>query len=710
MTMRRWLILVILTPAHAQLAALLSQPCPNLCSGHGWCDSGDRRCRCYAGYQAADCTERVCPAGPAWADHADALMVSDVAHLEAECSNRGICERARGACVCVDGFTGAACERKACPNDCNGQGKCTSLEDYATQVDLGQGLTSYIFETGGSMPTRPLSTGLWDAEQMYGCVCDDGYFGYDCLKRTCPAGDDPLPSSATTYNVQRMTCTADGGSFYLSFKGHFTEALSFGATPAALEAALNALPSIMTPPSQDWSQGVSIETSSRVLCDKDGTQVEIKFLQDYGELPLLLANVQQLTLSTGSASRIKLEKTQIGTKQSLECSGRGTCDNELGTCLCDVSCAEGCFSTSDGYGNPGGRGDCGYRDGTVTGETIMPSCPGEVPCNDRGICDDETFSCTCIDGFTGADCTLMTCPKGRSWFSAPVNEADDVHLQLTECGSMGYCNRDYGECECAPGFEGAACQYMKCPGADVGGACFEQGECLSLSFLANAALDNGVATSTTYGKTPNDKYRWDFESIRGCKCNRDRTHWDCSQKLCPFGDDPLSTSQYNELQNLNCDLDDDTTATVRFTFREETTDALDPTTMTLRDLEEALEALETIDDVRLKSSIVGGDDDAQFVCSNSRTDTLVEFLRPTGDVPLLQVSDGGTFTVAPYREGTKEWEECSGRGLCDRATGLCTCFAGYGASDGQGGGGPHEDCGRPIPLVLGMAQLAGNTE
>ena len=267
-------------------------------------------------------------------------------------------------------------------------------------------------------------------------------------------------------------------------------------------------------------------------------------------------------------------------KESLECSGRGICDGELGTCICDLSCAEGCFSTSDGHGNPGGRGDCGYRDGTVTGETIMPACPGEVPCNDRGICDEETWDCTCIDGFTGADCTLMTCPKGRSWFSAPVHEIDDIHLQMTECSDMGYCNRDYGECECAPGFEGAACQYMKCPGADVEGPCFNQGECLSLSFLAEASLDNGVSTKRTYGKTPNDKYRWDYDSIRGCKCNRDRMGWDCSQKLCPFGDDPLSTSQYNELQNLNCDLDDDTQASVRFTFREEVTDALDPTTAT----------------------------------------------------------------------------------------------------------------------------------
>ena len=107
---------------------------------------------------------------------------------------------------------------------------------------------------------------------------------------------------------------------------------------------------------------------------------------------------------------------------------------------------------------------------------------------------------------------------------------------------------------------------------------------------------------------------------------------------------------------------------------------------------------------------MGGDDDSQLVCSNAGTDTLVEFYRPTGDVPLLQVSDASTLTVSDYRQGTREWEECSGRGLCDRGTGVCTCFPGYGSSDGQGGPGPYEDCGHPIPVVLEMAQLVGNTQ
>ena len=43
--------------------------------------------------------------------------------------------------------------------------------------------------------------------------------------------------------------------------------------------------------------------------------------------------------------------------------------------------------------------------------------------------------------------------------------------------------------------------------------------------------------------------------------------------------------------------------------------------------------------------------------------------------------------------GTKEYMECSGRGLCSRDTGTCACFPGYGSSDGQGGPGDRGDCG-----------------
>jgi hypothetical protein len=109
----------------------------NNCNGHGRCDAETSSCNCFEGwgstsditlYRAPDCSARTCPAGKAWAD---VPTSSTVAHKQAECSNRGSCDRVTGECDCFPGFTGAACQRTACPNDCSGHGVCVSIKQMA---------------------------------------------------------------------------------------------------------------------------------------------------------------------------------------------------------------------------------------------------------------------------------------------------------------------------------------------------------------------------------------------------------------------------------------------------------------------------------------------------------------------------------------------------------------------------------------------------
>ena len=77
----------------------------------------------------------------------------------------------------------------------------------------------------------------------------------------------------------------------------------------------------------------------------------------------------------------------------------------------------------------------------------------------------------------------------------------------------------------------------------------------------------------------------------------------------------------------------------------------------------------------------------------------VEFKYPNGDVPLMSLEvDGVALTIQEQRKGSTEDDECSLRGLCNRETGECECFSGFGASDGQGGEGSIANCGYILPF------------
>ena len=266
---------------------------------------------------------------------------------------------------------------------------------------------------------------------------------------------------------------------------------------------------------------------------------------------------------------------------------------------------------------------------------------------------------------------------------------------------MGLCDRSSGQCECAEGFIGSACQYMTCP-LD----CNDHGECVSMSTLAQKNKVNGVLTPFTYGSDPNDPLTWDAHQIFGCICAEGYEGHDCSQRTCPHGDDPHTQHQRNEVQQLSCS-DSDDTGSFELTFRDHT--ATVQVTSTAADMESILEALPTIGRVSVSYSdpsiyvgATGLAADALQVCNSAGQQIDIEFLDPTGDVPELIVTNthsdiDGILSMTTETTGTKEYVECSGRGLCDKSTGLCECFHGYGSSDGQGGVGTRDDCGYKVP-------------
>ena len=141
------------------------------------------------------------------------------------------------------------------------------------------------------------------------------------------------------------------------------------------------------------------------------------------------------------------------------------------------------------------------------------------------------------------------------------NLIDNTAHDYMECSNKGLCDRSKGECECLPGYDGAACQRASCPSkanSNTPGSgltsstsniafkvftgrtafngraltipqvdqCSGHGTCMTIEQLA--FLDHG-----------NSYDLWDKHNTMGCKCDPGYTGPDCSERTCVHGVDPL---------------------------------------------------------------------------------------------------------------------------------------------------------------------------
>ncbi|CAM9232978.1 unnamed protein product [Chrysoparadoxa australica] len=339
-------------------------------------------------------------------------------------------------------------------------------------------------------------------------------------------------------------------------------------------------------------------------------------------------------------------------------------------------------------------------------KTAWAMCPNK--CSGHGSCNTSN-RCECDEEWGAGDCSERYCPKGIAW-SDQATALDTAHA-VTECSNRGICDRKLGQCQCHGGFSGIACERTTCPNDDH---CSGHGRCLSMREFSNSY--RGPA-----GESYNYKDVWDADSFHTCVCDEGYGGYDCGQRECPQGDDPMTTGQVNEVQQVvvcqasggffSLVYEDHVSPGIAFDATEST-------------VEEAIEGIKGVGDVSVTFK-----DNTKGVCDTTERNVIsIEFKQNFGSLrPMwartegLDTSGGGiqypgvvitadgsnvfdsVLTAYPSVKGTKESAVCSNRGLCNTKTGQCECYTYnndiFAGSDGLGGPGPRGDCGYALTAV-----------
>ncbi|GMI18818.1 hypothetical protein TrLO_g6162 [Triparma laevis f. longispina] len=360
------------------------------------------------------------------------------------------------------------------------------------------------------------------------------------------------------------------------------------------------------------------------------------------------------------------------------------------------------------------------------------ACPNS--CSGHGSCGGEN-TCNCDWGWsTAPDCSLRVCPNATSWGTKPT--ATSVGHTAVECAGVGVCQYATGLCTCPLGFTGQACERLTCPKD-----CSNHGTCQT---IRNAGYTYGRDVSVVGANGGDSKgplyNNWDKDSTTMCVCDTGFTGPDCSMRICPKGDDPLTNGQNYRKIVVATGADAGAGAVMggffKFNFLGESVRfSANASNWTSTQCDTAIDGLLNVQEsncVRSGGTVATGADQ-RFLLGANYTITFQSF--PTfpyennvynhnGNPNVLDfscdVSEVSGTALNPYcriwdvqSTNVREYAECSNRGICDHSTGQCTCATGYtgvscDTADGTVQGAVSNTISDVMLLYASSGSFAGN--
>ena len=377
--------------------ATVYSACDNHCSGHGTCNTDDV-CTCFdnwgigQAHDSGDCSERVCPYELAWVDDPNK---NGKFHKYAECSGRGLCDRATGECQCFDGYEGKGCARTTCPNDCSGHGTCEYIDD----MSFGATWTDYSIQ-GFHTDPKTFEFSSWDAGKTRGCVCDATYGDIDCSKRMCPYGNDILDvrddlTTGIKYQVQDLIFVANENR------------TAYAATPADNVRPIHGETFALTFTSV---LNETFTTIPIVFDTEDTEDMKVDIQLALLSLPNRVIDGVSVTVTKGSTDMIRDDDANIAdlvvtdmVTVSVTFTGPSVQGPQHFLEVHDYECSSGCTPKITGLSL---NYKYDYFNSNITETTLADW--NSYECGRRGKCDYETGLCQCFSGYFGDNCNTLT--------------------------------------------------------------------------------------------------------------------------------------------------------------------------------------------------------------------------------------------------------------------------------------------------------------